>query len=1042
MPTTPTIMSHRGVVEVNPFAEVEEVQADEVAEVQADEVITEVASDMQGSTGELPPVPSDPVSTPSSRHGSGARSPTRASPKREARSASTGGRLTAQRSTLSLTMSELPGPGTGTAGQLLQESTGPRIEDLMREFEALKVRMDIIESKDASEKLSIHEAKLERRLNTVDTNLEQCATILSSFEGLEERLSETVIPISSRLRKLEHLSQTTSERLTDLNLKVMNIKDEQRPPPQTFDMSSPEPAEVQEPVTRIQAFPSVGQPTPTFASQQILRGNPWEPAPAAPAAPIAPWAGQEVPDFMKPKVPEVVTTSAPLLRVPPPPPRPFTFGATAPPGIPQSAATGSSEDKHVWSQNGLGKSIRKEVSYVISLKGTDDLWQFKGGVNDFIDWKQKMIDHFAISTQQYRALIENIGKATQPITKADLIQTQVDGFNAWEVSEELCTFTLKWLDEKIAKDRYHLCGGVGQENNGFELWRKLYTRYGGGSKIVSVGGFQRFTHFPRCENLQNLEGHMAEWERLKDEYAGSLKDDEAALRIMFLGILPEAEEQRVSIKEAKYPDWKSIKQHLIEKNEMKRQHDISKALHKPVSKVTGRTYANALGVENNSSAKEDTGVPAPEDTSRQPTMQDIYNMMNAMQNVHRPNPKAKAKARGRAQDSKTQDRKKTGFGKFFFKGCWECGVDGHSRHECPNWLRILDSDGRPPASHKGKKDIALEKWKQDRTSFRKNRINVIGVEAEADDFSETEYEDDFTEDDDDDDELDYIIPARMINALSHLKTPTPVVNKYEPLSEEGPLPCLMNDISEDEGPKSCPEGSKTLELLNKFAHHVHEGKKLSQRAAAKREHRFKNRGVVIQCEADFNKPEVRHMIRALPQDEATLQKLAKLCPTDSEKLKPGEFWCLLDTGSTVSAMKVTKTLPNYAHLVKPVPEGQQSKTAETACGGKVRFDGQIELTGHIDGDLHTMTFNDMDVTMPIASMSESVHHGNELHIKKGGGTITNVKSGKVVNLHEREGVYFFKMSLLPPQVQERYAQLSRKPKHTAKNKQSVFSRPA
>ena len=84
--------------------------------------------------------------------------------------------------------------------------------------------------------------------------------------------------------------------------------------------------------------------------------------------------------------------------------------------------------------HGKGKSIHKEVSYVISLKGTEDLWQFKGGVSDFIDWKQKMTDHFAVSTQRYRALIENISKADQPIKKADLMKTQVDGFSSGKIS--------------------------------------------------------------------------------------------------------------------------------------------------------------------------------------------------------------------------------------------------------------------------------------------------------------------------------------------------------------------------------------------------------------------------------------------------------------------------------------------------------------------------------------------------------------------------------------------------------------------------------
>ena len=49
--------------------------------------------------------------------------------------------------------------------------------------------------------------------------------------------------------------------------------------------------------------------------------------------------------------------------------------------------------------------------------------------------------------------------------------------------------------------------------------------------------------------MRNLEAHIAGWEKTLNEYGGSMKDDAASLRIMFLGILPEAEEERLSLKE-------------------------------------------------------------------------------------------------------------------------------------------------------------------------------------------------------------------------------------------------------------------------------------------------------------------------------------------------------------------------------------------------------------------------------------------------------------------------------------------------------------
>ena len=44
--------------------------------------------------------------------------------------------------------------------------------------------------------------------------------------------------------------------------------------------------------------------------------------------------------------------------------------------------------------------------------------------------------------------------------------------------------------------------------------------------------------------------------------------------------------------------------------------------------------------------------------------------------------------------------------------------------------------------------------------------------------------------------------------------------------------------------------------------------------------------------------------------------------------------------------------------------------------------------------------------------------GNELHITEDGGFVRNRKSGKTVRLVERCGVYFFKLSLLPPDQQK------------------------
>ena len=157
----------------------------------------------------------------------------------------------------------------------------------------------------------------------------------------------------------------------------------------------------------------------------------------------------------------------------------------------QQPVKGSGGNKSEPSQFGSGRSIRKDVSYVISRKGTDDLTKFKGGISEFKDWKRKILDHLIIGTPKYETIIEALTKRQAPMTKAELTTSLLDGYNAWEVASELCTFTLKWLSTTISDDRYMLCGGEGQKGNSFELWRSLRINYMGfvsaeGSKLHSI----------------------------------------------------------------------------------------------------------------------------------------------------------------------------------------------------------------------------------------------------------------------------------------------------------------------------------------------------------------------------------------------------------------------------------------------------------------------------------------------------------------------------------------------------------------------------
>ena len=203
----------------------------------------------------------------------------------------------------------------------------------------------------------------------------------------------------------------------------------------------------------------------------------------------------------------------------------------------------------------------ERTSHVIPRKDTDDLAKFKGGISDFKDWKRKILDHLIIGTPKYETIIEALGKTQIPVTKADLTTSLLDGYNAWEVASELCAFTLRWLSTTMSDDRYMLCGGEGQEGNGFELRRNLHTNYmGSASRIVQSGGFKNFIRHGKCEDEKRLLKHCADWEEALTKYGGALRSDPVSLRTMFLSILPKAMDEKMMAgsKPIKYPTWQSV----------------------------------------------------------------------------------------------------------------------------------------------------------------------------------------------------------------------------------------------------------------------------------------------------------------------------------------------------------------------------------------------------------------------------------------------------------------------------------------------------
>ena len=89
---------------------------------------------------------------------------------------------------------------------------------------------------------------------------------------------------------------------------------------------------------------------------------------------------------------------------------------------------------------------------------------------------------------------------------------------------------------------------------------------------------------------------------------------------------------------------------------------------------------------------EATEKQPPVQTITGPSNHELADMILDMQNQRR-------KGSGERDRSAEAGSKR----KSMFRGCWQCGVEGHNRAQCAEWLNIADKNGKPPAGHKGTK---------------------------------------------------------------------------------------------------------------------------------------------------------------------------------------------------------------------------------------------------------------------------------------------------------------------------------------------------
>ena len=426
---------------------------------------------------------------------------------------------------------------------------------------------------------------------------------------------------------------------------------------------------------------------------------------------------------------------------------------------------------------------------------------------------------------------------------------------------------------------------------------------------------------------------------------------------MTLGVIPKSFEDELIHKVKEYPTWRSLLDYCRTRTRELKHRTYADLIRKP--KPPTIEGLHAFQSQEPLPSDGDIVPSTPAAASAAPTWaNDLINAVKDLKVIARPKPKPKPKAKAAA-------------GRFVWPNgkCWECEGD-HLRAECDQWKRICGPSGSPPEGHKGARDKAYAKWKANRAK----KLNAFELE------SEQEYDEEF--------EYDPLACSFIACGTCSDQDDFTHINSFAELADD------------DDGDDDVEESSDdpVIDSLNRWAHVVIDAKrgKTSQRA--------KHSKGIQKVKARISSTDDLHVIKALPDDFAALTRIAKNHP-DDKLLRPGEQWVMIDSGANVDAADIGKHFPEYKHLVEPMRDGTG---AECASGNVVKCRGRVKVDGSMDGQSTSITFRDMDIRMPIASLKGRVQgkNGFDIFITDDGAIMRHRVSGKLVRLYDRGGVYF------------------------------------
>ena len=127
-------------------------------------------------------------------------------------------------------------------------------------------------------------------------------------------------------------------------------------------------------------------------------------------------------------------------------------------------------------------------------------------------------------------------------------------------------------------------------------------------------------------------------------------------------------------------------------------------------------------------------------------------------------------------------------------------------------------------------------------------------------------------------------------------------------------------------------------------------------------------------------------------------------------LKDDEIVAIFDTGSFTHAIETEKLLPDFE--IEACDSDAPGTSAETAGGDVLRKLGSVRTPTDIDGVNVDIKWDHMRVNTPIISARKLVKEGNDVQLTGFGWQITHLRSGKRMQIHNFQGVYYLKIKIM------------------------------